>query len=200
MRHARSGGIERARASEKTGRPAGAGPPLGRALAPSVTARAAERRDETPVRFQLSAKLWADRVRRRAPSHLNLVYISSPLPRAAIHPEVSPGGGGGAKPLRSVILHKSSHFERRPPGGRLARARERVASLSTLSRRLAQPGANAQRSLVRRTPPVVVPAAAGASRVFVVKRPSARRGPGIVSVDRNVRSKCRCSCVLQFTS
>lgn len=31
------------------------------------------------------------------------------------------------------------------------------------------------------------------------KRPSARRGPGIVSVDRNVRSKCRCSCVLQFT-
>ena len=32
------------------------------------------------------------------------------------------------------------------------------------------------------------------------KRPSARRGPGIVSVDRNVRSKCRCSCVLQFTS
>lgn len=36
--------------------------------------------------------------------------------------------------------------------------------------------------------------------VFVVrKRPSARRGPGIVSVDRNVRSNCRCSCVLQFT-
>ena len=34
----------------------------------------------------------------------------------------------------------------------------------------------------------------------VLKRPSARRGPGIVSVDRNVRSKCRCSCVLQFTS
>ena len=31
------------------------------------------------------------------------------------------------------------------------------------------------------------------------ERPSARRGPGIVSVDRNVRSKCRCSCVLQFT-
>lgn len=35
---------------------------------------------------------------------------------------------------------------------------------------------------------------------LVFKRPSARRGPGIVSVDRNVRSKCRCSCVLQFTS
>lgn len=36
--------------------------------------------------------------------------------------------------------------------------------------------------------------------VFVIrKRPSARRGPGIVSVDRNVRSNCRCSCVLQFT-
>lgn len=34
----------------------------------------------------------------------------------------------------------------------------------------------------------------------LLKRPSARRGPGIVSVDRNVRSKCRCSCVLQFTS
>ena len=31
------------------------------------------------------------------------------------------------------------------------------------------------------------------------ERPSARRGPGIVSVDRNVRSKSRCSCVLQFT-
>lgn len=39
-----------------------------------------------------------------------------------------------------------------------------------------------------------------ASSVLVLKRPSARRGPGIVSVDRNVRSKCRCSCVLQFTS
>lgn len=41
--------------------------------------------------------------------------------------------------------------------------------------------------------------AAGASSLWVRKRPSARRGPGIVSVDRNVRSKCRCSCVLQFT-
>jgi len=40
----------------------------------------------------------------------------------------------------------------------------------------------------------------GASSLGVLKRPSARRGPGIVSVDRNVRSKCRCSCVLQFTS
>jgi hypothetical protein len=40
----------------------------------------------------------------------------------------------------------------------------------------------------------------GASSVLLLKRPSARRGPGIVSVDRNVRSKCRCSCVLQFTS
>lgn len=40
-----------------------------------------------------------------------------------------------------------------------------------------------------------------AQAVFdLLKRPSARRGPGIVSVDRNVRSKCRCSCVLQFTS
>lgn len=40
-----------------------------------------------------------------------------------------------------------------------------------------------------------------AQAVFVMlKRPSARRGPGLVSVDRNVRSKCRCSCVLQFTS
>lgn len=40
----------------------------------------------------------------------------------------------------------------------------------------------------------------GASSLGLLKRPSARRGPGIVSVDRNVRSKCRCSCVLQFTS
>lgn len=39
-----------------------------------------------------------------------------------------------------------------------------------------------------------------ASSFVLSKRPSARRGPGIVSVDRNVRSKCRCSCVLQFTS
>jgi len=39
------------------------------------------------------------------------------------------------------------------------------------------------------------------NKQFIVrKRPSARRGPGIASVDRNVRSKCRCSCVLQFTS
>lgn len=38
------------------------------------------------------------------------------------------------------------------------------------------------------------------SLVLFVERPSARRGPGIGSVDRNVRSKCRCSCVLQFTS
>lgn len=38
------------------------------------------------------------------------------------------------------------------------------------------------------------------SLVLFVERPSARRGPGIESVDRNVRSKCRCSCVLQFTS
>lgn len=30
-------------------------------------------------------------------------------------------------------------------------------------------------------------------------RPSARRGPGTESMDRNVRSKCRCSCILQFT-
>lgn len=43
-------------------------------------------------------------------------------------------------------------------------------------------------------------APSGASSFVVLKRPSARRGPGIVSVDRNVRSKCRCSCVLQFTS
>ena len=36
--------------------------------------------------------------------------------------------------------------------------------------------------------------------VFRIReRPSARRGPGVVSVDRNVRSKCRYSCVLQFT-
>ena len=42
--------------------------------------------------------------------------------------------------------------------------------------------------------------ACASSLVMFVKRPSARRGPGIVSVDRNVRSKCRCSCVLQFTS
>lgn len=41
--------------------------------------------------------------------------------------------------------------------------------------------------------------AGDASSLWVRKRPSARRGPGIVSVDRNVRSKCRCSCVLQFT-
>lgn len=33
-----------------------------------------------------------------------------------------------------------------------------------------------------------------------LRRPSARSGPGTVSKDRNVRSKCRCSCVLQFTS
>lgn len=38
------------------------------------------------------------------------------------------------------------------------------------------------------------------SLVVFIKRPSARRGPGDDSVDRNVRSKCRCSCVLQFTS
>lgn len=38
------------------------------------------------------------------------------------------------------------------------------------------------------------------SLICIYKRPSARRGPGIKSVDRNVRSKCRCSCVLQFTS
>lgn len=44
------------------------------------------------------------------------------------------------------------------------------------------------------------PRDARASSFVIVKRPSARRGPGIVSVDRNVRSKCRCSCVLQFTS
>lgn len=31
-------------------------------------------------------------------------------------------------------------------------------------------------------------------------RPSARSGSGTVSKNRNVRSKCRCSCVLQFTS
>lgn len=32
-----------------------------------------------------------------------------------------------------------------------------------------------------------------------VKRPSDRRGPWMESQGRNVRSKCRCSCVLQFT-
>lgn len=56
--------------------------------------------------------------------------------------------------------------------------------------------ANVQRRSYAR----VVETTRGASSFCVLKRPSARRGPGIVSVDRNVRSKCRCSCVLQFTS
>lgn len=55
--------------------------------------------------------------------------------------------------------------------------------------------ANVQRSLVRARQ-----VRRRASSLWLLKRPSARRGPGIVSVDRNVRSKCRCSCVLQFTS
>lgn len=38
-----------------------------------------------------------------------------------------------------------------------------------------------------------------AAQSWILKRPSARSGPGTVSEDRNVRSKCRCSSVLQFT-
>lgn len=66
-------------------------------------------------------------------------------------------------------------------GGRASRARSSRA--------------NVQRSLVRARQ-----VRRRASSLWLLKRPSARRGPGIVSVDRNVRSKCRCSCVLQFTS
>ena len=75
------------------------------------------------------------------------------------------------------------HFRRRP-GGRDMESRAR-----NLGER--------PTSLVRAR---VVETTRGASSFCVLKRPSARRGPGIVSVDRNVRSKCRCSCVLQFTS
>ena len=51
------------------------------------------------------------------------------------------------------------------------------------------------------TSPVVHAHKANTNRTVVkLKRPSARSGLGTVSKDRNVRSNCRCSCVLQFTS
>lgn len=66
--------------------------------------------------------------------------------------------------------------------------------------REAEPVSNHQRTVSGERPTIARTPGTGASSILVLKRPSARRGPGIVSVDRNVRSKCRCSCVLQFTS
>lgn len=110
---------------------------------------------------------------------------------------VSPGGG--ATPRRvSHVYAQSSHppryFGRRRQTGRgEVRVSTRYLSLSprTLT---ALPLFRGEHPTIARTP------RGGASSLSLLKRPSARRGPGIVSVDRNVRSKCRCSCVLQFTS
>lgn len=88
------------------------------------------------------------------------------------------------------------HFRRRPGrrDRRLSATREFVRVSRTQPRRASNVARTRARvSLARDT-------SSGASSFGVLKRPSARRGPGIVSVDRNVRSKCRCSCVLQFTS
>lgn len=80
-----------------------------------------------------------------------------------------------------VVVDRFIHDSPRIRGGAASRARSSRA--------------NVQRSLVRARQ-----VRRRASSLWLLKRPSARRGPGIVSVDRNVRSKCRCSCVLQFTS
>ena len=97
------------------------------------------------------------------------------------------------------------------PAGRwgrraLPRREETRVSLNLRRLSLTAPAHLGERSTIARTPRRIPRAQKRATTQraqaawFVVKRPSARRGPGIVSVDRNVRSKCRCSCVLQFTS
>lgn len=93
----------------------------------------------------------------------------------------------GRRPRRRETAGLSSSLRRGSVHPRFARIRG--ASRARSSR------ANVQRSLVRARQ-----VRRRASSLWLLKRPSARRGPGIVSVDRNVRSKCRCSCVLQFTS
>lgn len=162
------------------------------------------------------------RSRGRAPL---LLPMDPPLPaytsRESLLPffsPFSPFARSLGAPVTAFVTYQR-HFGRRPAAAcarlkspRRYRARgSRCVSLgrcrAPLSRGM---GANVQRSLVRRC---ALPspgrrrrrrearrANAGASSLWVLKRPSARRGPGIVSVDRNVRSKCRCSCVLQFTS
>lgn len=96
-------------------------------------------------------------------------------------PRAARDGGPLLTPL-SLVVDRFIHDSARIRGG-LAASRARSSR------------ANVQRSLVRARQ-----VRRRASSLRSLKRPSARRGPGIVSVDRNVRSKCRCSCVLQFTS
>lgn len=122
----------------------------------------------------------------------------------------------------SVITTPSCHFGQRPGATRANGDNALTLFLSLISSRLdddrarerrppppkhttcvrscvvAQPG---ERPTIARTPASRCDhRLLSASSISILKRPSARRGPGIVSVDRNVRSKCRCSCVLQFTS
>ena len=100
-----------------------------------------------------------------------------------------------------VSLSLRCHFRRRQDLRRPSVMRRRITSgeRPTIARTpiVSAHRAQATRSIWRAGGRAAL---SGASSFEVLKRPSARRGPGIVSVDRNVRSKCRCSCVLQFTS
>ena len=87
---------------------------------------------------------------------------------------------------------------RRPPP---SRARERWSRERSAGREA--PRRTARRPASPPSPPVgdgrVAAASRGARQGFSCMRPSARRGFRTESETRNVRSKCRCSCVLQFT-
>lgn len=134
---------------------------------------------------------------------------------------LSPTTTSKIPPSTLSVINSPCHFGRRPGvtranGGNALtlflslissrldddRARERSPPQHTTCVRVScvpsHSRANVQRSLVRASR--CEHRLLGASSISILKRPSARRGPGIVSVDRNVRSKCRCSCVLQFTS
>lgn len=127
--------------------------------------------------------------------------------RASAHPwlsrvgETQTRGGGSAERRSDRALLLSRGYLRPAATARIAcvlsdttRSFRTTPRGGDCPRRGSRTGrASVQSSLVRRD-------FGGASSLSLLKRPSARRGPGIVSVDRNVRSKCRCSCVLQFTS
>lgn len=145
----------------------------------------------------------AERERRRAPAPL------SSQPRSLLSLSLAPSNSLSRRHRIGASLRAA-----RPPssvGPPPSSPRVPVSSLSLVSddaragrRAWSRPRATGRASNDRSYAPGPLPAGGGRRGTQavcrVLKRPSARRGPGIVSVDRNVRSKCRCSCVLQFTS
>lgn len=164
------------------------------------------------VRRRRTGRQYYSRVR-IIPQRVSLALLYLPLPspalslrrwRACIYARAAAvclPYHGAARECHSFSPRKcktrlACHFERRR--GETDNTTHTCVCAVVVSRS----SANAQLSLVRHIASDThgVAPARWTQAVFVLrKRPSARRGPGIVSVDRNVRSNCRCSCVLQFT-